>query len=92
MQGWQLHFPYVDALHREVAHTPIKPSMSKEMRQAEQRLKEDRIEPELVATTTHQGKYAAIHNTKATPGEMLSMDLIRTKRGFCLGWNPSKPR
>ena len=74
--------PYADALCREVAHTPIKPSMSEEMREVEQRLKEDRIELELVVATTQQGKHAPVHNTKATPGKVLSMGLIRNKAGF----------
>jgi hypothetical protein len=73
-----------------VEHAPVKQSKSEEMRQAGQRLKEERIEPELVATTTQQGRYAPIHNTKATPGEELPSGLIRSKFGFLLKVDPIK--
>jgi hypothetical protein len=53
--------PYAEALRQEVEHTPVKPSKSEEMRRAEQRLREERIEHELVAATTQQGRYASIN-------------------------------
>jgi hypothetical protein len=75
---------YAEALRKEVEHAPVQPSKSDEMRQAEQQLREERIEPELVAATTHQGKYAPIHNTKAIPEEQLPAGLIRSRAGFLL--------
>jgi hypothetical protein len=55
-------------------------------------MREKRIEPELVATTSHQGKYAPIHNTKATPGETLPTRLFRSKVGFLLKADPVKAK
>jgi hypothetical protein len=46
-------------------HTPVSQTFLEGVGQAIQCLKEERIEPELVVATTNQGKYAAIHNTKA---------------------------
>jgi hypothetical protein len=84
--------PYANALRRELEHTPVMPLKSEEMRQAEQRLREERIESELVAATTQQGRYAPIHNTKPTPGKSLPAGLIRSKAGFLLKVDPVKAR
>jgi hypothetical protein len=61
-------------------------------RQAEQRMREERIEPELVAATAHQGRYATIHNTRATLGEKLPEGLIRSRAGFLLKVVPVKAK
>jgi hypothetical protein len=82
--------PYADALRREVAHAPVNQTASEEAKQAAHLLREERIEPELVATTTNQGRYATIHNTKATVGETLPVGLIRSKIGFLLSLEPVK--
>jgi hypothetical protein len=84
--------PYAEALRREVEHAPVKPSKSEELRQAEQKLRDERIEPELVAATTQQGRYAQIHNTKPTPGETLPEGLVRSKAGFLLKVEPVKAK
>jgi hypothetical protein len=55
-------------------------------------LREDRIESELVAAIVNQGKFAAIYNTKASPGESLPEGLIHSKTGFLLSLNHVKAR
>jgi hypothetical protein len=75
---------YADALRREVEHAPIKQTASEEARQAAQQLREEMIEPELVVATMNQGRFAAIHNTKATLGESLLDGFTRSKLGFLL--------
>jgi hypothetical protein len=81
---------YAEVLRRELEHTPVKPTQSEEMRQANQHLREERIEPELVAATSQQGRYAPIYNTKETPGETLPTGVFWNKVGFWLKSDPVK--
>ena len=75
---------YAGALRKEIEHAPIGSTTSKKQRDAKLCKKEDQIELELVATIANQGKYGAIYNTKAIPGERLLEGLIRSKIGFLL--------
>jgi hypothetical protein len=75
--------PYAEVLRHEVEHAPVQQTSSEQAKRAADLLRDERIEPELVAATMNQGRYAAIHNTKVTPGEILPKGLIRSKTGFC---------
>jgi hypothetical protein len=83
---------YVDTLRRGVEHTPVTPTLAEETRQVEQQAREERIEPELVAAKTNQGRFVAIHNTKATPREVLPKDLMQSKTGFLFVVEPIKAK
>jgi hypothetical protein len=83
---------YVEALRKELEHAPVQPTVSEETKRATQCLREERIEPKLVAAMTSQGRFAAIHNTKASPGETLPAGLFRSKTGFLLVEEPVKAK
>jgi hypothetical protein len=83
---------YAEVLRRGVEHAPVKQIRSEEAQQAADRLRAERIEPELVVAMTNQGRYAAIHNTRAIPEETLPEGLIRNKIGFLLSVEPVKAK
>jgi hypothetical protein len=83
---------YAEVLRRGVEHAPVKQTQSEEAQQAADWLRAKRIEPELVVATANQGRYATIHNTKATPGETLPEGLICSKTGFLLSVEPVKAK
>ena len=84
--------PYANALREELEHTPVMPLKSEEMQQEEQRLREERIESELVVATMQQGRYASIYNTKPTLGKSLLAGLIKSKALFLFKVDPVKAR
>ena len=85
-------FFYADALCREIEHVPIRQTLSKEVQQAVDHLRAERIEPELIVATTNQRCSATIHNTRASPEEKLLIGLIRSKIRFLLTVEPVKAR
>lgn len=49
---------------------------------AENLARHEKVEPELVAATTHLGQFTKIHPTIATPGECLPEGVERNSSGF----------
>lgn len=51
---------------------------------AEKLKRQETVEPELVAATTHMRQFSQIHPTKATPGEKLPDGVERSSAGFLI--------
>jgi hypothetical protein len=60
---------YAEALWWGVEHALVMPTVSEEARQAQQRLAEEKIEPELIAATTNEGRFV--------PSIILKQRLVR---------------
>jgi hypothetical protein len=73
---------YAGAVKAQLAHAPVASTVSETERKVDNLRKRERIELELVVAVTNQGKHAAIHNTQATPGEVLPLGLERSCTGF----------
>lgn len=75
---------YADTLRSRLAHAPIRKSSKKEQALAERLARHEKVEPELVAATTHLGQFTKIHPTRATPGETLPEGVTRSSSGFLI--------
>lgn len=60
---------YAAALQQQPAHAPVPASVKEDQAAAEKLSRQERIEPELVAATTHLGEYSEFHLTRAREGE-----------------------
>jgi hypothetical protein len=78
---------YVGAVKAQLAHAPVASTLSEKERKVENLRKRERIEPESVAAVSNLGKHASIHNTRATPGEVLPPGLERSCTGFLVSTN-----
>jgi hypothetical protein len=75
---------YADRVRRETAHAPVAPTRSEGRWEVEQHLKNEEIEPELVAAFTNAGKNDQFHPTRAAEGEVLPPEFSRNAAGFLL--------
>jgi hypothetical protein len=78
---------YANNLKAQIAHAPVSSTSSERAHQVKNTRKRERIEPELVAATANLGRYAAIHNTKSVPGEVLPPGMERSCAGFLVNTN-----
>ena len=72
---------YAAALQSRLAHAPTKATPQENKEVAERLLRQDRVEPELMAAL---GRFSKIHPTRATPGESLPEGLQRSSTGFLI--------
>jgi hypothetical protein len=75
---------YADILKEKLAHAPADPTRLEIERCREEALKEDAVEPELVAVVSNMGKFDKIHPTRAVAGEILPEGFSRSCTGFLL--------
>jgi hypothetical protein len=75
---------YADSLKERIAHAPAAPTKIEGEQRKAAALKEDAVEPELVAAVTNMGKFDKIHPTRAVAGEVLPKGFSRSCTGFLL--------
>lgn len=75
---------YADALCKGIARAPVVLTCSEGDRGRTQAMRDEEIEPEVVAAVTSMGKNDKIHQLHAVPGEVLPESFSRSCTGFLL--------